>query len=236
MIEISIKVFRAPDDPNQCEEFFIGHKEVLRYYGIEKITSADSGWQFNPASYVVVASRKDTDELIGGIRMEKCGGSEVLPLVKALEGIDDDVEKYINQFAPMGAGELCGLWNSRNVAGLGVSTLLTKIGVSLSTQLNIKVVFGICGDVTLKMFRKVGYKVDENIGKDGSFWYGATDLIAYSIIIQDANTLENAAPEIRDQIFGYRDQLKQKLVEDGPKGPLLIEYDLLIPDNWLVNS
>ena len=235
-VNIKIKVFRAVDEPELCQKYLKGHKEVLSiYYGITQITSDNPGWPDNPEVYVITAESASDHELLCGIRVNKVGGTQPLPVEVAIGKIDSRIHDLIKKYSKNGAGELCGLWNSRKVAGRGLSFLLTRMGISILNQLEINTMFGICAELTLPMFKGVGFQIEESLGNRGAFHYPKSDLLAFSLIMKDTITLAQADLVEREKIFKLREILKEKVLEKGPKGELYIEYDLSIPKLWLAN-
>jgi hypothetical protein len=222
------KAFRAIENPELSQRYIEGHQEVLRIYGISEITSAKDDWYLNPATIAIVAIDTETDEVVGGIRMQIVGGDRPLPVEDAVGHMDEKIHSFVQQqHALHGAAELCGLWNSRKVAGKGVSWILTRAGIALSQQFGIRTLFGICAKTTLPMFQKTGYTVERSIGKNGTFYYPNSDLLAYTIIM-DSESLEHASISEKPKIQDLRKDLCQQTVESGPKGDLEVQYDLFV--------
>jgi hypothetical protein len=235
-IDIKIKVFRAIDEHELCQKYLKGHKEVLSiYYGINQVTSDNPDWPNNPEVYVITAESIIDQELLCGIRVNKVGGTQLLPVETAIGKIDPRVHTLVKKYEKGGAGELCGLWNSRKVAGKGLSFLLVRMGISILNQLEINTMFGICAELTLPMFKSMGFEIETSLGNEGEFHYPKSDLLAFSLIMKDTVNLTNADPIEREKIFTLRNVLKQKVLEKGPKGELYIEYDLSIPKSWIIN-
>ncbi|MBI3521155.1 MAG: Rv1355c family protein [Bacteroidetes bacterium] len=232
-INIKIKVFRAIDEPELCQQYLVGHREVLEVYGISKITSNNDDWTLNPKVYVITAESISNKELLCGIRVIKVGGTQPLPVESAIGNLDKRIYELVKEHAIGGAGELCGLWNSRKVAGKGLSFLLTRMGISILNQLEINTMFGICAELTLPMFKGVGFEIEKTLGNNGTFYYPRVDLLAYALIMKNTISLECANPEEREKIFELRKILQQKIFEKGPKGELYIEYNLSIPQSWV---
>jgi len=233
---IKIKIYRAVDEPELCRQYLIGHREVLEVYGIGKITSNNDEWVNNPKVYVISAESVITGELLCGIRVIKVGGTQPLPVETAIGRLDAGIFELIEKNSAYGAGELCGLWNSKKVAGKGLSYLLVRMGISVLNQLEINVMFGICAELTLPMFKGVGFEVEESLGDKGTFYYPKSDLLAYALIIKNTLKLDKADAVEKEKILNMRNLLKQKVLEKGPKGELYIEYDLSIPKSWLNNE
>lgn len=235
-VNIKIKVYRAIDEPELCKKYLKGHREVLSlYYGITQITSDNPGWPENPEVYVITAESLVDEELLCGIRVNKVGGTQPLPVEVAIGKLDSRIFDLVKEYEETGAGELCGLWNSRKVAGKGLSFLLTRMGISILNQLGINTMFGICAELTLPMFKGVGFEIEESLGNKGAFHYPKSDLLAFALILKDPIKLSKADPSERIKIFNLREMLHQKIIERGPKGELYIEYDLSIPKSWVIN-
>lgn len=223
-----IKAFRAVDNPELAKKYVEGHNEVLQIYGITEITSAKDDWYNNPATFAIVTIEDETNEVVGGIRMQIVGGDRPLPIEDAVGHMDDRIHDIVRtHHALFGAAELCGLWNSRKVAAQGISWLLTRAGIALSSQVGVRTLFGICANITLPMFKKTGYKVERSIGKDGTFYYPNSDLLAYTLIM-DAESLDTAQMEEKDKIMGIRNNFNQRVFESGPKSIMEVQYDLIL--------
>jgi hypothetical protein len=234
-VDIKIKVFRAIDEPDLCAKYLKGHEEVLSiYYGIHKVTSNNPEWPDNPEVYVITAEAIDDGEILCGIRVNKVGGTQPLPVETAIGKIDPKIHDLIKSYGKKGAGELCGLWNSRKVAGKGLSFLLTRMGISILNQLKVNTMFGICAELTLPMFKSVGFEIERSLGNHGEFHYPKADLLAFTLIMKDTMSLEQADPVEREKIFMLRNILKQNVLEKGPKGELYIEYNLAVPRSWII--
>src|SRR5215210_4903935 len=117
--EIRIRAFRATDEPDTCLKFIQGHKKVLSIYGIENITTNTEDWMFNPAIFVIVVETLDGEKLFGGARLQAANGINPLPIEEATGSFDPTIHDIVNHYAQFGTGELSGLWNSKEVAGLG---------------------------------------------------------------------------------------------------------------------
>ncbi|MFT5859617.1 MAG: hypothetical protein ACI865_001721 [Flavobacteriaceae bacterium] len=231
---LRLKAFRAIDFPELSQKYVNGHQDVLKIYGITEITSAKDDWYNNPSTYAIVAIDEETQEVVGGIRMQIVGGDRPLPIEDAVGHMDDRIHDIVNtQHALFGAAELCGLWNSRKVAGQGVSWLLTRTGIALASQMNVRTLFGICSMVTLPMFQKTGYVVERSIGKDGTFYYPNSDLLAYTIVM-DAELLDTALKEEKNKILKIRADFTHRTIESNAKAVLDVQYDLIVHQAELV--
>src|SRR3546814_16772702 len=92
-----------------------------------------------------------------------------------------------------GTCELCGLWNSREVAGMGIgSFILARVGAVISSQLPLKSIFVLCAPVTVRMGKRVGAVVEKELGNEGMFFYPKDDLIATAMRLRNVYDLSHA--------------------------------------------
>lgn len=226
---LRIHTFRAVDDLQSCKLFAMGHSKVLLDYGVTKVTSSSTDWFYNPAVYVMIAQRIDTNETVGGIRIHKADGKTPLPMEDAISIVDKRVYDLIQKYTSEGTAELCGLWNSKSTAGLGIgSYYLMRAGISLTTSLGLATLFALCAPHTLKISVEKGFEIEKSIGKEGTFIYPKLDLVATSILIKDPINLPLALPGERELIFELRQNRLLTRLESGPKGDMKILYDLCL--------
>ncbi len=231
MPKIKVSGFRAVNEIEKCEVYLKGHMQVLIDYNVMKITSYNKSWMSNPAAYVLVAEDADSGEMIGGIRVEVAKGLYPLPIETAIGSMDNRIYDIVRQFAiDGGVGELCGLWNSKTVKGIGISFFLTRAAIAVVNQLRFKTMVGICAEYTLKMFTDVGFEINTALGDDGKFPYPDERYITRSLGILNAETLESANPYDKERMFGIRNNPVQTREEVGIKGVVEIDYDLIIRD------
>lgn len=223
---ITLRAFRAVSDPETCDRFFNGHVNVLRSYGVEPISSSKREWFDNPEVYGVIAERGDT--VLGGVKIHKVGGTQMLPVEDSVGYMDHNVYRVVEESAKDGAGEACGLWNAREVSGWGLSNVMMLAVVSITDQLDIKWLFGLTSDHTLPLFRKLGYEIIPTLGDNGDFVYPTPEYLA-RVIKMNAKTLSGALPYNRDVIMALRAQPEQTRLEKTKKGVVEIAYQLRIP-------
>lgn len=228
---LKVRTFRAVDDIASCHIFAEGHANVLRDYGITKVTSSRNDWFDNPDVYVALVETADGAEVVGGERIHLANNAVPLPIEDAIsiveEGIHPLVASYANQKI---TGELCGLWNARSIAGRGVSFMLTKLGVAMAHVLGMDSLFVLCAPYTVAMCQSVGFSIETSIGNEGTFIYPKLDLIATALVIKDMGTLATAEPEQSKQIFEFINSRVGKIVELGQKGETEITYNITLPN------
>jgi len=226
--KLIFRSFTATQEPETCEKYLDGHVQVLKDYGITNITTNNRQWMTLPNVHGIVAETEE-GEVVGGVRVHIADGVHPLPVEKAVGYMDPMVATIINQYFDEGTGELCGLWNAKSVAGIGISILLVRAGIAIVNQIRLASLFTICADYTLPMVRKVGFIVEDSLGKDGEFVYPNDSYIARVLRKMNAETLESAEEYDRNRIFDLRNNPTQLTRELGPKGEVEIDYQLLIP-------
>ncbi len=227
-MKVRFRAFRAIDDPELCARYVQGHVQVLLSYGITNITSNNQEWMKWGTVYGVVAETED-GTLVGGIRIQLADGINQLPVERAIGHLDANIHTIVKQYINDGVGELCALWNAKEVAGMGLSIMLVRAGISILNQVNCNTLMGICADYTLKMFRKVGFVVDTSLGKKGEFVYPNENYVARVLGILNAKDLSTAEEFDRLKMLDLRASPIQICEETGPNDVKVeIDYHLLL--------
>ncbi|MGE0562564.1 MAG: GNAT family N-acetyltransferase [Flavobacteriales bacterium] len=228
---LKVRGFRAFDEPFLCEKYLKGHIKVLTDYNITNITSNNNLWMKNPNIYCLIVEENETNEMVGGIRIQLADGILPLPVEVAVGHMDKRIYDMVNQYAINGGiGELSGLWIDNRLRGLGVGVYMVRAAIASSSQLNFKTMTGICGDVTLKMFNDVGFVIDNTIGDNGHFHYPNEELIAHLVGILNAITLENAAEYDKKIMISLRNNTVQQRIEKDTRKEVIIDYNLNYPN------
>jgi hypothetical protein len=228
---VKIRAFRATDDPEACDRFIRGHEHVLEVAGVNKVTSANHSWKDNPSCFVILVETLDGAKVLGGARLQCAGGNMPLPIEEATSDFDAKIFDYVKELSAEGTAELCGLWNSREVSGLGIGAFFsTRVGVVIAEQVGIKSIFALCAPYTVKFAEKVGCRVLKAIGNNGTFYYPKLDLLATVVLLENAVTLETADDLERERIISLRKNLNQVHIETSPIRQMQVEihYDLAI--------
>tara|TARA_R110001592_G_scaffold247051_1_gene509075 strand:- start:2704 stop:3456 length:753 start_codon:yes stop_codon:yes gene_type:complete len=228
---LKVRGFRTVDEPILCEQYLNGHVKVLADFGITNITSNNNLWIQNPNIYCLIVEDYETNEMMGGIRIQLADGILPLPVEDAVGYMDTRIYEMVNSFALNGGiGELSGLWIDNRLRGLGVGVYMVRAAIASSNQLNFKTMTGICGDVTLKMFNNVGFVVDKSIGNNGQFYYPNDELIAHLVGILNAVTLEHAAEYDKKIMESLRANIKQQRIEEDTGKQVIIDYNIKYPN------
>ncbi len=230
----SFKAFRAIDEPELCIKFIEGHANVLKDYGVTKVTSSNNDWMHNPYVFVITVTEKSSDKVVSGLRIHVSHQDFPLPLEGAISQVDTRIHELISEYRKEGTGEIGGLWNSRAISGYGIGAIfLSRASLVIAAQLNVKTLFALCAEYTLKPTMQKGFEIEENIGNKGTFFYPKLDLVATLAVLKDVEMLPKALEVERDFILELRKNLKIERMEETPKGKISFEYDLEIENpNW----
>lgn len=226
---ITIRAFRAVDEPETCERFFEGHVNVLRSYGVNPISSAKREWFINPAVYGVIVEQEG--KVLGGVKIHKVGGTQWLPVEEGVGYMDERLFDIVKKYQKNGgAGEACGLWNAREVSGWGLSLILMQAIVSIAPQIQVTTLFGLSSDHTLDLFESLGYRIIKTLGHKGDFVYPTPDYLA-RVIKMNAQTMTGALPYNKESVFALREQPNQTRLVKSKKGDLEVTFKLLLPSH-----
>ncbi len=233
--EVRLRAFRAVDEPHTCELFIEGHTHVLTAIGVTKVTSAKHEWTKNPDAFVMVVESLDGKRVYGGARVHVAGGYEPLPIESATGAMDPKIFETVYRFAQQGTGELCGLWNSREIAGYGVGSIfLIRVAAAIAYQVGLQSLFALCAPYTVKPVKGIGMELVDNIGNEGTFYYPKLDLIATAMVLKDVPELSRAEEEDKKAVFQIRGDFNA-IREEVLRGKnIIIHYETQIPklDDW----
>jgi len=227
---VRLRAFRAIDDPETCELFIEGHTQVLTNIGVTKVTSSKNEWMYNPAAFVLVVEDIEGKKVYGGARVHVAGGNQPLPIEQATSALDSGIFGLVWKYAQHGTGELCGLWNSREIAGFGIGSIfLIRASAAISFQIGIQSLFALCAPYTIKPGECVGMELETSVGNEGTFYYPKLDLLATTMILKDVPVLSKAHEEDKSAIIKIRENLNIIRTEILRKKEIEIHYDIAIP-------
>ncbi|PZX51467.1 hypothetical protein [Algoriphagus chordae] len=210
--------FRAINDPERCQKFIEGHRQVLESIGVKKVTSANNSWVNNPDVIVVIVESDEDGLIYGGARIHKANSSYPLPMVEAIEELDSSIKEVIEKDIDAGTGEICGMWNSRKITGMGIGAIfMSKACLALTPKLELTSLYALFAPVTVKLGLEMGYEVLTQVGNNGTFYYPKLDLIATAMKMYDAVNLPMTTQDHRDSIFQIREN-DTLIIEENYRG------------------
>jgi hypothetical protein len=224
---IKIRAFRAIDNNELCVRFINGHERVLEAVGVQKVTSSGNEWATNPASFVILVESEDEKKVLGGARLQVADSITPVPIETAAGYLDDKIYELVKHYRPRGIAEVCGLWNSMEVAGLGVGSIfLIRAALAISTQIGLDALLAFCSPFTTRIAGNYGFLKETSVGNNGTFYYPKLDLLATVVIQKYPNELLNASELETERIFDLRSKPIQVTEEKARKGKVVIDYDL----------
>lgn len=224
---LRLRAFKAIEDPESCRKFLKGHGDILSSIGVNKVTSSAETWTENPGTYVLVVEDTETGDVLGGARVDTSYGNSELPIASATGYMDPKIHDFIAREAEHGTGEICGLWNSRKVAGMGFGSLfLTRAAVAITTQIKVKSLFALCAPYTVATAESFGYATLKEVGNDGTFYYPKLDLLATAMLLPDTSTLEGASDLELDRVSSLRKDPNQFFKEQSRRREVEVQYQL----------
>lgn len=205
---IKFTAFRAVDDRETSLAFADGHRRVLEIFGITQITSAKADWILNPDVYVMLVTDADTGKVLGGGRIHKANRVNTLPIEEAVGYMDDRIYKLVDDHTDAGTGEIAGIWNSFEIAGLGVGSVYVSTAcVAYAKFIGITTLFGLAAPATYRNVISGGFQVVTELGNNGKFYYPKDNMIATVMFNHDINNLPLTLEPHKSTIIEMRETL-----------------------------
>lgn len=227
IVKVKFRIFRAIEDPASCLLYLEGHRRVLEDHGFSNLTTNNETWFKHPNVYCILAESDDeAKDVLGGIRLELLNDDYELPMVVALKNIDHRVVEMVDSDARMTTAEMCGLWNSKKVAGKKVSLLLGRAAVAFSTHIGLKQIYIFVAKYTLNYSKRLGFKIITSIGEDGNFRYPNKFFIAHVLKNTDLISLNGANDRDKDRIHWIRENWGVSCVETEEETKIMARYIL----------
>ena len=177
--EVVLKILRASEDVVLCQAMVEGHKRVLHAYGIKNISSFNTDWFGRDDVILIVAMSADGNKMLAGTRLQSGDNPEDFPLYQAVGHMDEGLKPWLSNLLKDGTMELNGMWNSIELAGmgLGVEWMVQSAMASMSI-LDLRNILALTSPVTRKMRDKMGWSIQDQFGDDGYFKYPNDKLLA----------------------------------------------------------
>lgn len=227
---VKIRAFRAIDQPILCEKFIEGHRRILNAIGVKRVTSSSEAWASNSSSFVILVESDDEKKVLGGARVQAADGKTPLPLEDAAGFMDEKVYDLVKYYTQGGTGEVCGLWNSMEVSGMGIGSIfLIRAALALTDQIGLETMFALCSPYTTRIAGNYGFLLEDSVGNAGTFYYPKIDLLATIVMQKDNKKLPNASALEKERIFDLRKKPIQITGELARKEQIVtIDYNLVI--------
>ena len=224
------RAFRAVDDRSACMKFIEGHTHVLEIFGITQITSAKIDWVLNPDVFVILVTAEENGRALAGGRIHQANRKNPLPIEDAVGYMDDKIYQMVEERTDAGTGELCGLWNSWDIAGLGIGSMhLSTACVAYADLINLSTLFGLCAPATYRNSIRGGFRVINEIGINGKFYYPKEDLTATSILVDDIKNLPLTHEPERSIAMNMRSNpITKQIIQSKTGEEITLHFDLTI--------
>lgn len=225
---IHLRSYRAVDEEESCLNYAIGHRKVLEGFNLGNVSTNNYDWAYNPNVYVVEATDRHTGELLGGIRVQIADGKTNLPVQDAVSHFDPKINDMVKHYAINGGtSELCGLWNSRSKApNVGITMNLVVAGMAMCSQLPVTSIFTIVAQYTLKIAKRMGFRVETSLGNNGEFTYPNSNYVA-RVLSMNPQALDHTYGVFKEKILALRSDPNSERIENvGPDKKILYSHDL----------
>lgn len=225
---IKFTAFRAIDNRDACMQFIDGHRRVLEIFGITQITSAKADWILNPDVYVMLVTDADSGKALGGGRVHRANRINRLPIEEAVGYMDDKIYQMVDDHTDAGTGEVAGVWNSFEIAGLGIgSSHLSTACVAYAQFMNLTSLFGLAAPATYRNVIRGGFQVVKELGLDGKFYYPKDNMTATVMFNHDIVNLPlTLEPEKGTILDMRRDVIYRKNIKSKQDEEITLVFDL----------
>jgi len=229
---LTIRAFKAMDEPETCSEFIREHRRVLEDYGIASVITNNEDWVKDKNCFVIVIEHDELG-MIGGARiLVSRHASEVLPIQDALSKHDPAINKLIGRLNKYGVGEICGLWNANRFPGKGLPQLLGLSAISIANQIGLNSLVCVVAKYTLKYSLRLGFSLVEEVGVSGIFDpYPKPGFLGIVIGLEDLASLDFARRDLRQRILSLRMRPEQSALENTGRALLHVSYSLQLRES-----
>lgn len=212
----------------RSHELVDGHQAVLAAYGIKELKTFNRDWIGNPEVQVIAALSTKTGKVLGGARMYRANTADDLPLYQAVQDQDPKLREFLNPYIAEGAYEIGGLWNSLELAGMGVEALfLVQAAIAALPMLNARHLFALTSPVTRRMQGAIGFQIENEVGAGGYFTYPTDKLRANLARFTFPDHVNAASADVKHLLQEiWQDPEGYVHRVDGPKGQLQLAFEM----------
>lgn len=225
-----VVVYPANLHEARSHELVDGHQAVLAAYGIKELKTFNRDWIGNPEVQVIAALSTKSDKVLGGARMYRAHQADDLPLFQAVQDQDPKLREFLAPFIAEGAYEIGGLWNSLELAGMGVEALfLVQAAIAALPMLNARHLFALTSPVTRRMQGAIGFHLESEVGAGGYFTYPTDKLRANLARFTFPEHVNEASPEVKSLLKEiWQDPEGYVHRVNGPKGQLSLAFEMQV--------
>lgn len=227
MEKITIRAFRAIDEPELCRQYASEHARVLTDIGVSTVVKYDDAWM-RDADTIVFAAMHAELGMVAGIRLQRARPDVPMPMEIALDTKEPRLRPVLAPLEAAGNAELGALWNAERFAGRGVPFLLITAAVATAGQADLSHMACFVAQYIAPYCSSVGFVPVRSVGDQGEFNYPIPGIKSYVMVIPDVKTVTHATSELRHRILSLRMRPRQVQVEVPKKESLEVSYDLLI--------
>jgi len=225
MEKITIRAFRAVDEPELCRIYAEEHARVLTDIGVDQVVKPDNTWSRQEGVFVFAAFHAELG-MIGAIRLDYASVGAPLRMEESVAPFAPEISRLLEALQPHGNFELCGLWNAHRFAGRGVPKLLIEAATAASSLIQARTIVTFIAEYVAPYANVCGYTPMLSIGDKGKLTYPVPSIRTHALVLGDALTLSNACSSERQRMISLRLRPKQSRIE-SPRGKAIeVDYDL----------
>lgn len=225
---ITVRAFRAVDDPVRCATYVHEHVRVLEDIGVFSALKPDLSWCTDPGVIVLVAEH-DTLGMVAGIRLHEASPGTVLPMERSVAPLDASIVGILDELQTYGNAEIAGLWNAHRFAGRGVPLLLMEACVAIASRIHVRTLVTFIAEYVAPYAAKAGFAPMAALDSGAVFNYPVADIRTYAMVLGDVLTMTTAESDHRKRILSLRLRPHQLRPERPKKAGLNVQYRLLDP-------
>lgn len=227
MEKITIRAFRAIDEPELCRQYAIEHARVLTDLGVDMVVVPDDSWAQDPDAFVFVAEHIELG-MVAGIRLDRANPERALRMENCLSTLAPQITGILAALEPHGNAELCGLWNAHRFAGRGIPKLLVEAAIATVVQLRARTAVTFIAEYVAPYAVQAGFIPLSGIGDSGILEYPVPSIRTHALVLADAFTLSEADIYTRQRILSLRLRPEQTRLECPKRETLEVSYQLMI--------
>jgi len=226
--KITIRAFRAVDDPESCALYVREHTKVLEDIGVFSVIKPDLSWCTDPNVVVLVAEHSSLG-MVAGIRLHKASFGCELPMQRCMGALDSSIAGCLAELQPHGNAEIAGLWNAHRFARRGLPMLLLEACVSLGSQIGVRSMVTFIAEYVAPYAVKTGFVIMDSLKNGGVFIYPVPSIRTHAMVLPDVLTMAAAKQSDRHRILSLRLRPYQSRKECPKQMELEVSYELLEP-------